>query len=67
MNKRGILGCNRVHLFNPLGYGSGNINRVDNVLDLGAVLGLTWCEYVIPLSLFVLLSDGLRVNLEHSV
>ena len=67
MKERSILGWQRAHLFNPLGYGSGNINGVDYVLDLCAVLCLAWCEYVIPLSLFVLLSDGLRVNLEHSV
>lgn len=67
MNERSILGWQRVNLFNPLGYRSGNINGVDHILDLCAVLGLAWCEYVIPLSLFVLLSDGLRVNLEHSI
>ena len=67
INERGILRCCRVYFFNPLGYWSCNIYGVDYVLDLCAVLCLAWCEYVIPLSLLVLLSDGLRINLEHSI
>ena len=67
MNERGILGRQRAHLFNPLGYGSCYINGVDYILDLCAVLCLAWCEHIIPLSLLLLLSDGLRVNLENSV
>jgi len=67
MNERCILGWHIVCLFIPLSYGRSNIYGVDYLLDLCAVLGLAWSEYIIPFSLFVLLSDGLRVNLEHSI
>ena len=67
MNERCILGCHIVCLFIPLGDGWSNIYGVDYLLDLCAVLRLAWSEYVIPFSLFILLSDGLRVNLENSI
>ena len=67
MNEWCILGWNIACLFIPLGNRRCNIYGIDYLLDLCAVLGLAWSEYVIPFSLFVLLSDGLRVNLEHSI